>query len=494
MSREAARLLENRRLDSWKEIATFFGRDERTVKRWEKTRALPVHRLPGNQRGGVFAYSEELTDWLNSAPAEKENSEGLADSPAAEGPKSVEPETPLKLEAEAELDEATPLPRQVQRWRAIAAVGVVLLIAITAFVMRQVRSHSSQVPPSAIGARPIHVRDAPDHMAVELYLKGRYYWNRRTGDSLNRAADFFKQAIALDPTYAEAYAGLADTYNLLREYTSMPESEAYPLAIAAANRAVALDDSLAEAHRALAFALFNWKWEIPEAFDQYRRAIQLDPGNADAHHWYATSFLALGLYKEALVEIERARALSPASRSILADRALILYFTGERAKATAALQEMEQGEPGFLSPARYLAIVYFEQRNYPDFLEQQMRSAIAAKNSSEAAIAAAAKQGWQTGGERGMLEALAGSQQQAFAKGQSSGYHLADTCMVLGRKKDAVHYLQAAFAAHDASVFTVPQGRFAKELKGEPGFHELTLRILSFTERKTGDPMLTQSN
>ena len=493
MSREAGSPVENKRLDSWKEIAAFFGRDERTVKRWEKNRSLPVHRLPGNQRGGVFAYSQELTQWLNSTAEEKETAVSPPDSPAV-----------LELEAEADqqppethvtpvVDVASLPPPLANHWKAIAAAGLALVMIIAALGTRHIRSRSPRAAPiSTLTVSPVHAKAAPDHRAVEFYLKGRYYWNRRTGESLNRAVDSFTQAIVIDPYYAEAYAGLADTYNLLREYTSMPESEAYPRAIAAANKAVALDDSLAEAHRALAFALFNWKWEIPEAHEQYRRAIQLDPENADAHHWYATSLLSLGRNSEARVEIERARALSPTSPSILADRALIFYFAGERGAGIAALKEMEQTEPGFLSPPRYLSIIYLDQGDYPDFLEQQKRAAGLSKSLQEIATADAAKEGWQRGGERGMLEALANAQQQVFDKGQSSGYQLAHTCMLLGRKKDAVHYLQAAFAAHDGNVFGVPQGRFAESLKSDPDFEKLKLRILSYTGRKAGDPLPAQ--
>ncbi len=117
----------------------------------------------------------------------------------------------------------------------------------------------------------------------------------------------------------------------------MPRSEAFPRAIAAAAKAVALDDSLGEAHRALAFALFYWEWNIPRAFAEYRRAIAIDPRDEEAHHWYATSLLTLHRYPEALVEINEARKLDPTSRSILSDQALIRYWNGDRAGAIAHL-------------------------------------------------------------------------------------------------------------------------------------------------------------
>lgn len=487
MSRETGGPAENIRLDSWKEIAVFFGRDERTVKRWEKTRSLPVHRLPGNQRGGVFAYSHELTQWLNSESAESDNSDGSLrpeepfDSPPVFVERRRQPEPQPAAEPEIERTGHAP-PANLWTMMA-AAVLIAVLIAVAVLINRR-RTHAFTAPSSPTPTvTAVHSRPPPDRRAVEFYLRGRYYWNRRTGDSLNRAVDAFTQAIVIDPSYAEAYAGLADSYNLMREYTTMPESEAYPRAIAAATKAVALDDSLAEAHRALAFALFYWKWDVPKAQQQYEKAIQLDPKDADAHHWYATSFLSLGRNSDALYEIQRARALSPGSPSILADRALILYESGDRAAGLAALKEMSQSEPQFLSPPRYLAKIYFEDGDYPDFLEMEKRAAILSSDPQEEAIADAARRGWQAGGERRMLEAMAAAQRQVFDKGQSSGYRLAYVCLLLGRKKDAVHYLQAALAAHDANILNLPRSRFAAQLNGDPDFERLKAEVRAYTDR-----------
>jgi tetratricopeptide (TPR) repeat protein len=480
MSREVEHPVESKRLDSWKEIAAFFGRDERTVKRWEKSRALPVHRVPGSQRSGVFAYSRELTQWLNSTSTEKEDDAESPVSPPTFVP-AIEP-ADHQPEPEGTTDQIfSRLP--AKHWKVLATAAVLLFVVTGALLFRHLRPRISTAPSSA-EANPVRAKAAADSRAVEFYLKGRYYWNRRTSDSLNHAVDSFTQAIVIDPSYAEAYAGLADTYNLMREYTSMPESEAYPRAIEAATKAVALDDSLAEAHRALAFALFYWKWEIPEAYRQYRRAIQLDPNNADAHHWYATSLLSLGHTKEALIEIERARVLSPASPSILADRALIIYSNGDHAGGIAELKEMEQAEPEFLSPPRYLSMVYFESGDYENYLNEEKRAAILSKDAQEIATADAARKGWQSSGERGMLEALAAAQEQAFDNGKSSGYRLAYTSMLLGRKKDAVRYLQAAYATHDANIFALPKSRFATELHNDPDFERLKANVRSFTDAR----------
>lgn len=165
-----------------------------------------------------------------------------------------------------------------------------------------------------------------DPEAYEAYLKGRYFWNKRTGNGLKTAVAYFDQAIDKDPNYAQAYAGLADSYALLGdwEYGAMAPNEAYPKAKAAAIKALELDSTLSEAHTSLAFALdvFDWDWDSAEK--EYRRAIELNPGYATAHHWYACHLAEMGRNSEAIVEIRKAQNLDPLSLIIRADMAGIL--------------------------------------------------------------------------------------------------------------------------------------------------------------------------
>jgi len=162
---------------------------------------------------------------------------------------------------------------------------------------------------------------SPD--AYEAYLKGRYFWNKRTGDGLKKAIDYFSRAIEADPTYAEAYSGLADSYALAGDwlYEILPPQEAFHLAQAAATRALALDDTLGEAHTSLAFALDLYAWDWAAAEKQYQRAIELNPGYATAHHWYAWHLLVMGRNGEGIFEMRRAESLDPLSLIISADLA-----------------------------------------------------------------------------------------------------------------------------------------------------------------------------
>ena len=291
-------LAPKKRLDSWKEIAAFFGRDERTVKRWEKERGLPVCRVPGSARGGVFAYAEELAEWLKAPNATSDIAETEA-TPADEGADAATPanllviKTPtgvraplsttgLHVPASSRMAAARPF-----LWLAPLVVIAGSFLALS-FGHREPRFRNALAAPHA-----------PSAEAQDLYLKGRYYFEKRTPDDLNKAVDFFTQAIVHDPGYAGPYVGLADTYNLLREYSAMLPEEAFPRARAAASKAVELDPNSAEAHNSLAFASFWGFLDVATADREFRRALELDPGLARAHHWHATFLIEIGRTREA---------------------------------------------------------------------------------------------------------------------------------------------------------------------------------------------------
>ncbi|HEY9230893.1 MAG TPA: protein kinase, partial [Blastocatellia bacterium] len=145
--------------------------------------------------------------------------------------------------------------------------------------------------------------------AYQLYLKGRACWNRRTADSLKRGIEYFNQAIAADTGYALAYAGLADSYNILASYSAMAPDEAFPKAREAATQALRLDERLPEAHASMAFVTFGYSWDFAQADREFRRALELNPGYAVAHQWYALFLAAMRRTDEAIAEIERAEQL-----------------------------------------------------------------------------------------------------------------------------------------------------------------------------------------
>ena len=162
----------------------------------------------------------------------------------------------------------------------------------------------------AIAARPTENTEAH-----QLYLKGRFFWNKRTGDDLKKSIEYFEQAIAADPNYALAYAGIADAYVWLPGYTAGAPRDCYPKAKAAATKALQLDDTLAEAHTTLALAIWLYDFDSSQAIREFQRAIELNPNYAIAHQQYGNNTLsALGRFDDAIVEGKRAVELDPLSR------------------------------------------------------------------------------------------------------------------------------------------------------------------------------------
>ena len=159
--------------------------------------------------------------------------------------------------------------------------------------------------------------------AYEAYLKGRYFWNKRTGEGLKKAIDYFDRAIDTDPAFAKAYSGLADSYALMGdwEYGILSPQDAFPRAKTAATKALALDDNLSEAHTSLAFILDLYDWDWASAEKEYKRALTLNPGYATAHHWYAWHLIVMGRTDEGIAELKKAESLDPLSLIISADLA-----------------------------------------------------------------------------------------------------------------------------------------------------------------------------
>ncbi len=472
----------NRRLDSWKEIAAFFDRDERTVKRWEKERSLPVHRLPGGARARVFAFTNELSRWMHSLDSSANeliliDSESVTDTVEPAAP----PVLPITGGAQWPLDQPyVPPGRPRKRWIASLTFGLLAILAVAVMAIayrRHAASHAvnSDFTTASSPTKTLAIpRVSPE--AEELYLKGRYYWTKRTPADLTKAVDFFTQSIVRDPNYAPAYVGLADCYNLLREFSAMPAAEAFPRASAAARKAVELDDSSAEAHASLAFVMFYWNWDITGAEREFRRAIKLNPDYALAHHWYATFLMVLGRSSEALQEINRAQKLDPASNPILADKGLILFHAGQTDQAIALLNQIETAQPAFFSTHKYLSYIYLVQRDYPNYLAQALQAALLSHDEQELAIVRAAEQGFKSGGERELLSDILREQKKFYDQRQLSAFLVASTCARLGQNEDALRYLRASYEQHDPLFLTIRTEEAFSNLYAEPSFRKLVVQ------------------
>lgn len=183
--------------------------------------------------------------------------------------------------------------------------------------------------------------------AYRLYLQGRFFWNKRTVKSLKQSIGYFEQAIAIDPQYALAYAGLADCHQMLAEYLAATPADAFAKARAAATKALEIDDQLAEAHTSLGYTLAFYDWNWAGAEREFKRALELDPNYATAHHWYSELLMAVGRFDEALIEIEKSARLDPTSSIIQTNFAAYYFITRDFEGSLALSRKVVEADPDF---------------------------------------------------------------------------------------------------------------------------------------------------
>lgn len=422
----------SQRLNSWKEIAAFFGKDERTVKRWESSRGLPVRRVPGGTRTSVFAYVSELEAWL-SAPRP------LAAPPPA-APTAPPTSRPLLL----------PLTAAI-------AILALLVIGLIATVQAPAR------PAASIPAE-----------AKALYDDGVIAWTSRTASGFATALEKFDAALAIAPDYARAETGRANVYNLISQYTLAPAAASYAKAKAAAERALALDPQSGEAYAALGFNAFYGGHEFARSAELFEKSLALAPDNAQALHWYALTSMQMGKFERPLELIDRALALQPESRSIRANAALIHYYAGDTETAIGMLEQLRQANPDYLAVPAYLATIYLDQRRYADFLDSYEIAAKVEGSVGRQLIAKAARAALPEGG-RAMFEAMLAEQQRQFLAEREQAYKVAATAALLGDKDLALSYLETSVdRAETIGLLVEPEFR---SLRGEPRFTALLARL-----------------
>jgi tetratricopeptide (TPR) repeat protein len=440
--------------------------------------------VPGTAKTSAYAYSYELDRWLKNADAETENRAEEA-GPPLPAPDPIPDPVPDPIVPQG--TPVTVLPtirlRSLLRRRWLLAGMALLLAVVTLDVAIRLRA-----VPLAMALRNLmagHAKaDAPPAVsgterraADDFYLRGRYEWNQRTPASLHRALDLFTQAIVRNPGDARAYAGLADTYDLLREYSTDADNDAFPRAIAAAQKAVALDDSLAEAHRALAFAEMYGVWDFAGAEAEFRRAIALDPKDPQARRWFANALSVGGRFPEALAQMDKAQELDPTSHATLADKGWMLYNANQAREGIELLAEVERSAPEFYSPHSYLMQIGLGLRDYPSFLSEGQ---LAAQSSGDAALLdmiASSRVGYRLGGEEGLLQALYTKEKQYYAAGQSHASLLASVCLLTGRRREALDVMEDAYMRKDIDVLALLSQPDLLSLKDDPRYQVLVRKI-----------------
>jgi TolB-like protein/DNA-binding winged helix-turn-helix (wHTH) protein/Flp pilus assembly protein TadD len=311
--------------------------------------------------------------------------------------------------------------------------------------------------------------------AYVSYLKGRYFWNKRTGDSLKVALAYFSQAIEEDPKYARAYSGLADTYALLGDwqYAVMTPKEALPKAKAAAIKALELDSTLGEAHNSLAFCLDGFDWDFESAGKEFLRAIELNPGYATAHHWYAWHLALLHRYEEAIAEMKKAENLDPLSLVINADLAELLVLAGSYDESIQQSRKTIEMDPNFGLAHNHLAQAYLKKQMNNEAVAELQR-AVELSGSSPTCIANLAR-AYVASGKRIQAEKLLSDLKKRSNLSHSFASEIAVIYVALGDTDQAITWLKKGYEERFNPGVLLRPG--LDPIRSDPRFEDLMSRI-----------------
>ena len=321
--------------------------------------------------------------------------------------------------------------------------------------------------------RQLTKRDTTNAEAYQLYLRGRYFWNKRTAEGLKKAIEQFQQAIDRDPNYALGYVGLADSFLLLNQYAGIPSSETLPKARAAADRALQIDDSLAEGHASSAYIYHKlWRWGEAEA--EFKRAISLNPNYSTAHHWFAIYLAIRQQFDDALKEIKRAQELDPLSPVINTTVAEVYLLKNDPDSAIEECKRVIELDPHFPGAHDDLGSAYLKQRRYQEAMTE-FQKAIELSGGSEGLP------------NLGYLYAVTGRRSQALrivkefeekhARGETIGLDLAVVYFGLGEKDQAFAWLERDFEQRDASLPFITYISYAEIPRSDPRYADLVRRM-----------------
>jgi TolB-like protein/Flp pilus assembly protein TadD/predicted Ser/Thr protein kinase len=331
---------------------------------------------------------------------------------------------------------------------------------------------SSQLRLKVSGEEKKHATENAE--AYQLYVKGRFYLEQRTRESLYKALEQFNQAIAKDPNYAEAHAGIADAYILLFDRGIISHDEASPKIRSAAQRAIELDPTLAEPHAALAVLKEEADWDWAGAEAEYRKAIALNPNDATSHHWYALLLENLGRFKEALAEIEKALALDPSSPQINSNHAGILTDMHRYDDALAELNRLAAANPEFPATYGYRASVYWRLGNQDAYVADVV---MFMKKNGRADRAEAFAAGYQKAKLKGACTALIEVLKNESQREYVSPNEIARYYGMMGDREHTFEWLEKAYAERSGRMEYVKVEDYLEPFRSDPRYIDLLKRM-----------------
>jgi TolB-like protein/Tfp pilus assembly protein PilF len=576
---------QGRRLESWKEIATYLGRDVTTVRRWEKREGMPVHRHVHDKGGSVYAFSSELETWLQSRKLclEEEDEGDKAETPvdADHGPKGT--------------------PR-ARLWLVVAGMAVLALLSVTYVLIRSHAGNSRQAKISSLAVLPLknlsgdstqeyladgmtealigrlsgihdlrvisrtsvmrfkdtklsvpeiaktlrvdaivegsviregsrirvhaqlirattdehiwseeypreyrsllevqeevarriaeHVQisltpqdrarlastHAVDPEAHENYLKGRYYFNQRTGDTLNKSITSFQQAIARDPRYAVAYSGLADAYAMLGFRGGLPSKDGLSRAKTAALKAIELDETLSEAHASLAFIAETHEWDWGTAEREYKQALELNPSDSRAHNWYAGYLMYVGRFDDGISEAKCARDLDPLSLPINNALAGRLLAGSRYDEALKQVQKTLELDAHFAPAHQTLGWIYLHSGKQEEAI-REFQNALQLSGTADADLQLDLGIAYAVTGKRDEARRILALLENLHEQGVVPSGSVAILHGALGESNEAFAWLEKAYEERDPQLTYIKAGRRFEPLRKDPRFAELVHRI-----------------
>jgi len=315
-----------------------------------------------------------------------------------------------------------------------------------------------------------------DPEAYEDYLKGRYYFNQRTEDALSKSIGSFQNAIARNPSYALAYSGLADAYAMLGFRGGFPSKDALSRAKAAALKAIELNDTLAEPHASLAFIAETYEWEWATAGREYKRALQLNPGDARVHHWYAGYLMYVGRFEDGISEARRARDLDPLSLPINNALAGRLLVTDRYDEALGQVQKTLGLDSHFAPAHQTLGWIYLRSGKREEAIQEFLK-ALQLAGSDDTDLMLDLGFAYATAGDRQEARRMLAKLRSLHERGLVPSGSIAILYGALGELNEAFAWLENAYKERDPQLTYLKAGRRFEPLRHDPRFQELVHRV-----------------
>jgi tetratricopeptide (TPR) repeat protein/TolB-like protein len=534
------------RLDSWKEIASYFGKEVRTVQLWEKREGLPIHRHFHKQLGNVFAFRSELEAWRNRASARSGEPQADAAARPFNTPKPIQSHNVLRVQPLRKenmyrhqafcdaivaktllaLEQVNPgqlivdCPQPdfridsqdllqtafegsasdyVLKWD-IQDYGDSLLLnaelisnendavvwshlfrsqlsdldemcdhwadQIVQCVWLTVISLPASSPPVKRYAKP---------GARALYLKGRYFWDQRSKEGLQKALQCFEAAVQENPDFALAYSGIADSLTLLSFYELVPPSEAMPAARRAATRAIELDPDLAEAHASLADILFHFERDWQGADCEYRRAIQCNPGYATGYRWYANLLAAKGLHEAAHIAMMHSLEIDPVSPITLVRAGVISHLAHRFDEAIGHYRNALDLDPRFIWTHMYMAQALEQMGHFKEAI-REFEATIKLAGGSNCVLAMEAH-AYAIAGDKASARQILNRLKSSANRGCMPSYDIAAAHAALGESRQMCLWLNRACDERNTKVFALIQDPRFDRLRYRPEFQAIANHV-----------------